>query len=868
MPEYQWPDDFWKHQTRACESATATIASGKRRIILTAPCGTGKSKIMAALTEWATQQWWNSIIYSHRRMLLTQTSNVLSNHNIEHGFRASGHKPALLRSVQLAMVQTELSAVLRKKSRPIHNARLVLSDEIHAMGGGTLAELHKQHYDAGSAIIGVTATPIDLPGEWDELIVACTTSEGRKCGALVPAYTYCPDEPDLKHVKNYRVGEDLTDAQNKKVMMRPGVFGRVMTNWKRLNPTAKPTILFAPDVAGSLYFAEQFHKQGFRAAHIDAKQIWYNGEYMDSDDENREWLLKAFTEGEVQVITNRFVLREGIDLPCVAHAIFACVVGSLKSWLQMAGRAIRAHPSTPSVILQDHGGSYCLDSATEVLSQRGWLGPDQVLPDDMVAGYDRMDGSISWQKIDQIIDRKLNDGEAMYSASGRACDIRVTGNHRMVYKKRTSVGKNYFWRDEFAIDRADALAQSLVRFKIPISGVQESDGVPLTDDEISFLGWFITDGCRVKSKKRSDAVTLCQSDHQPQIHHLRNCLTKCGFDFTESHCANENPSFPNGKPFTIFHIPRGTCKSRPRNGWWRLNEYVDKDFSPLLDAMTVRQLEIFLYSAYLGNGFKKAGRKLTSYKICTGNHLFAERLQSLCVRRGFKFNLSTRMPTGKTIQKMPLYIFNIQKSSHLILHGLHAAPGQTRLKQCETTLGERVWCVANALGTLVTRRNGKVAIVGNCRHGSVNEDRHWELGMSGYKETGLRQEKMRDNPELEPIRCPKCGAMRLSGPACLVCGFACHKRSRMVVQINGDLKLAEGPAFKKHYTKLTPDTERKWIAMVHRASSEKWNATPRQAEALFVHEEGYWPPHDLPLMPVEPSDFFERFRDIPKDRLR
>jgi hypothetical protein len=308
--------------------------------------------------------------------------------------------------------------------------------------------------------------------------------------------------------------------------MRPGVFGRVYTHWKRLNPEARPTVLFGPDVAGAIYFAEEFTRKGVRAAHIDAKQIWYNGEYMDSDDENREWLLKTFESGEIQLLTSRWVLKEGIDLPFVAHAIFACVVGSLKSWLQMGGRAIRYHPDTPSVIIQDHGG---------------------------------------------------------------------------------------------------------------------------------------------------------------------------------------------------------------------------------------------------------------------------------CFRR----------------------------------------------------------------------------------HGSLNADRHWELGMSGYRETGLRQEAMREKPEIEPILCSKCGMMRLSGPTCPACGYSCHKRSKMVVQINGDLKLVEGPTYKKHRVKMESDTVGKWTKMFHRARSKKWNGTFNQALAMFAQENNwFYPPKDLPFMPYDPSDWYQKVSTIwkrnpdgsnapfPHDRLR
>lgn len=355
---FLFPSDLWTHQLFGIGGVIDSIRAGRRRIVLTAPCGAGKTRIMTTLIEWAESERMESALYTSRRMLFKQTSDVLTNHGIEHGLRASGHKPALLRGVQLAMTQSEMAAVYKQKRRHLHSASLVLIDEIHMQGGAAMQQIVQDHYAMGAAIVAFTATPLDLEGEWDSLIVAGTNSELRKCGAHVPAVTYCPDEPDLKHIKRYKVGEDLADKDNAKAIMRPGVFGRVYDNWQRLNPDGKPTILFAPDVAGSIYFAEQFFAKGVSAAHIDAKNIWLNGEVMPSDDDNRTMLLEKSQSGEVAILCNRFVLREGIDLPHIAHCIMACVFGSLTSYLQSGGRVIRSHPSLSEVIVQDHGGNY------------------------------------------------------------------------------------------------------------------------------------------------------------------------------------------------------------------------------------------------------------------------------------------------------------------------------------------------------------------------------------------------------------------------------------------------------------------------------------------------------------------------------
>jgi hypothetical protein len=90
----------------------------------------------------------------------------------------------------------------------------------------------------------------------------------------------------------------------------------------------------------------------------------------------------------------------------------------------------------------------------------------------------------------------------------------------------------------------------------------------------------------------------------------------------------------------------------------------------------------------------------------------------------------------------------------------------------------------------------------------------------------------------------------------------------VVVQIKGDLKLVEGPTYRPHKVAMKSNTERLWVSMYHRAKSKKWNGTFNQAEANFYLENHYYPPRDLPLMPVDLGDFFEKVAKVPRERLR
>lgn len=349
--------DRWPNQVRAFDGSIAAMVRGVKRLCVTSPTGSGKTICMIDLIRWAAENSKPVALYTQRKMLCDQTARVLDKEGIRYGRRASGHGTNLILDVQLCMTQTELSRVYKQESRGLHKAAIVLVDEAHQHCGPTFQRIFTDHGAAGATIIGYTATPLDLLG-YDELLVAGWMSECLKIGALVKPETYAPDEPDLRHIRNYVVGRELTESENVKSIMRPGVFARVLDAWKKHNPDGKPTLLFGPDVAGSLFFAQEFSKAGIRAAHIDGDQIWLDGTSYTADDEARRDLAELSKSGGIKVVCNRFVLREGIDWPWIEVGCFATVFGALTSFLQSGGRLLRAHPGKTKCVILDHGGNW------------------------------------------------------------------------------------------------------------------------------------------------------------------------------------------------------------------------------------------------------------------------------------------------------------------------------------------------------------------------------------------------------------------------------------------------------------------------------------------------------------------------------
>lgn len=361
---------LWKHQKYGIAAVQQAIAEGERRILLCSPTGGGKTRTVSELIRLWLADGLPTILYTNRQMLLEQLTRVLTEYGLPHGVRAAGWEDAQDPSnlLQVSMTQTETGRTMKRKTTNLFQAKRVVVDEAHLQIGEKTADLLVRHLDDPEAVVlGVTATPIGMMDYYAKLIVAGTVSECRACGALVEARHYGPDEPDwqeyralLRKAKKAAPGDadDVSEVHQKQLMMRPGVFGRVKEWFDILNPNHRPTILFAPGVEQSLWFAEQFQGAGVAAAHIDGDDVWMEGEWHRADREARQAVLAASKEGRVVVLCNRYVLREGIDAPWLAHGIFATVFGSLQSYLQSGGRLLRAYDGIESVSIQDHGGNW------------------------------------------------------------------------------------------------------------------------------------------------------------------------------------------------------------------------------------------------------------------------------------------------------------------------------------------------------------------------------------------------------------------------------------------------------------------------------------------------------------------------------
>lgn len=350
----------WDHQARGVASAIEAVQHGFTRNVLVSPTGGGKTLCMASLADHFVYHGKRVALFTNRKMLASQTIDVMDGFGLNFGVRAAGmeDRADAYKPFQIAMVQTEQSRLRRRAAHKLPQAEVVLVDEAHQLSSGGIQEILETYAREGASLIGFTATPLGIGHLYNNLITAGNNTELRACGALLRANCYGPDEPyEALKLKRTPTGE-FTEGDVVKVIMSPTIFGRVLEHYQRLNPDRLPGILFAPGVKESIWFAEKLCQAGIRAAHIDGERVWIDGEEHPTTQDLRDEVLRESRSGAIQVICNRFVMREGIDAPWLYHCVLATIFGSVTSYLQSVGRLLRAYPGLDHVIIQDHGGNW------------------------------------------------------------------------------------------------------------------------------------------------------------------------------------------------------------------------------------------------------------------------------------------------------------------------------------------------------------------------------------------------------------------------------------------------------------------------------------------------------------------------------
>ena len=192
-----------EYQKQAINNIRNHFVKGKKKILLVAPTGSGKTVIASSMLEQIIERGNFGLFVAHRRELVMQCSRKLSDFDIKHGVIMASKTPNHYADVQIASIQTFTSRKDRDDFiKP--NANVIIIDEAHRSTSKSFKKLIEEYPDA--YVIGLTATPCRADGKglgniYQELVQAGNIKDLTKQGYLVPNRIIAPTIPDLQDIR-------------------------------------------------------------------------------------------------------------------------------------------------------------------------------------------------------------------------------------------------------------------------------------------------------------------------------------------------------------------------------------------------------------------------------------------------------------------------------------------------------------------------------------------------------------------------------------------------------------------------------------------------------------------------------------------
>jgi len=333
------------YQEKAIAEVADLVAAGRRRILVVAATGAGKTVIFSRIVADAARSGQSALVIAHRRELILQTYRKLLDAGLHEGqvgiLMANDPRRRPVAPVQVASIDT-----LRHRRKP--PADLVVVDEAHRELARSYCQVREAYPSA--LHLGFTATPFRADnrglGEFYEaLVVAASIGDLIAQRYLVEPRVFTVPRGQLPNLAGVRVrGGDYETHALAREVDKPSLVGNIVEHWKR-HAAGVRTVVFAVSVEHSRHIVERFCAAGIAAEHLDGM----------TPVRERDAILERLDRGETTVVSNCAALAEGWDMPSVKCAILARPTHSTGLYLQQAGRILRPWQDHPAVIL-DHAG--------------------------------------------------------------------------------------------------------------------------------------------------------------------------------------------------------------------------------------------------------------------------------------------------------------------------------------------------------------------------------------------------------------------------------------------------------------------------------------------------------------------------------
>jgi DNA repair protein RadD len=337
-------DALWEHQLLGLAKLRASAKAGRRRIVLGAPCGSGKTEVGVEVVKGARAKG-NSVAFCVPMLnLIDQTVKRFVKRGIdaeEMGVIQARHPLTKEGApIQVCSVQT----LDRREILP--DVQVALIDEAHIQFKVIQRWMNER---PGTLFVGMSATPWakGMADDWQELITISSIPAMIEAGVLAPYLAYAPPlQPDLTGIPDNRITKDYAEGPLSERMQEKKLVADVVSTWLDKGE-GRPTLVFCVDRAHAAAINDQFEDAGVRARYIDA----------NTPTDERADYMDGLESGETQVITSIGTMTTGTDLPVVSCISYVRPTKSPILYVQSICRGLRSYAGKQNCLILDHSTS-------------------------------------------------------------------------------------------------------------------------------------------------------------------------------------------------------------------------------------------------------------------------------------------------------------------------------------------------------------------------------------------------------------------------------------------------------------------------------------------------------------------------------
>ena len=312
------------YQNELLRDTQVSFRLGYTRVIVVAPCGSGKTILGATMAHLSTLNGKTVWFIVPRQEIMEQTYET---------FEACGYP---LDGIHIGMTITTANHM-----EDLPKPDLIIFDECHLSVANTYWKIVDENPQA--YIIGLTASPCrsdnrPLGSLYQTMVERVNVRDLIKKKKLAPYEYYSVAVSDIT--------DGLTDEEAEEALMKPVVYGKIIESWRKFADGIQ-TVVYCAGVEHSKQMAEMFRQEGVSAIHFDGT----------TPSEERKDIVEKFRSGEITVLCNCDLISMGFDMPDIGCVLMARPTHSAALYIQQTGRALRYKPNKTAIII-DAVGNY------------------------------------------------------------------------------------------------------------------------------------------------------------------------------------------------------------------------------------------------------------------------------------------------------------------------------------------------------------------------------------------------------------------------------------------------------------------------------------------------------------------------------